>query len=557
MTDDPSEEKPQSERNISTAKVEDSILVTGNENVITIQAPQTRELSPLHQLPAPPQDFTGRAEEIQDLLANFHRGVAISGLRGQGGVGKTALALKLSEIIKDRYPDAQFFLDLGGVSANPLSAADAMAHVIRAYHPLAKLPDGEDELSAIYRSLLHEKRALLVMDNAKDRRQVEPLLPPAGCVLIVTSRQHFTLPGLYDRDLDALPMEDARELLLRIAKRIGDCADEIAALCGRLPLALRVAASAIAERRNLSPADYARRLRDAKQRLSHLKAVEVVLNESCELLDEESRKRWLRLAVFAKTFDESAAAAMWEMEADGVNEGLGDLLTYSLIEYDEASSRYSLHDLARIFADGRLSEEERDAAKRRHARHYCQTLEQAKELYLQGGEGVKRGVALFDGERANIEAGWEWAESLAERDDEAAELCLEYPNAGVYVLDLRQHPREQIRWLNCQLAAARRLKKRDYEGADLGNLGNAYADLGETRKAIEFYEQALVIDREIGDRRGEGAALWNMSLSLDKLGERARAIECAEASLKIREEIEDPRAEKVREQLAEWRQKDE
>ncbi len=70
--------------------------------------------------------------------------------------------------------------------------------------------------------------------------------------------------------------------------------------------------------------------------------------------------------------------------------------------------------------------------------------------------------------------------------------------------------------------------------------------MGETRRAIEYYEKALEIDREIGDRRGEGTDLWNLSLALDKLGDRAQAIALAEAALKIREQIEDPRADKVR-----------
>jgi len=90
------------------------------------------------------------------------------------------------------------------------------------------------------------------------------------------------------------------------------------------------------------------------------------------------------------------------------------------------------------------------------------------------------------------------------------------------------------------------------EGAILGNLGIAYRNLGEPRKAIEFYEQRLIIAREIGDRRGEGSALWNMSLALDKLDNRGRAIDCARAALKILEEIENPRAEEVKRQLREW-----
>jgi tetratricopeptide (TPR) repeat protein len=101
--------------------------------------------------------------------------------------------------------------------------------------------------------------------------------------------------------------------------------------------------------------------------------------------------------------------------------------------------------------------------------------------------------------------------------------------------------------------AARRLKNRSMEGAHLGNLGLAYADLGETRRAIEFYEQTLEIDREIGDRRGEGADPWNMSLAFDQLGQRERAFPLAEAALQIREQIEDLNAEKVRRKLTQWR----
>lgn len=87
----------------------------------------------------------------------------------------------------------------------------------------------------------------------------------------------------------------------------------------------------------------------------------------------------------------------------------------------------------------------------------------------------------------------------------------------------------------------------------MGNLGVAYAVLGEPRRAIEFYEQALVIDHEIGDRRGEGNALWNMSLALDELGERNEAILRAEAAFEIYEAVENPNAGMVRKRLVEWR----
>ena len=95
--------------------------------------------------------------------------------------------------------------------------------------------------------------------------------------------------------------------------------------------------------------------------------------------------------------------------------------------------------------------------------------------------------------------------------------------------------------------------EREREGNALGNLGVVHAALGDLRKAIEYYEQALVIDREIGDRRGEGNALFNSARVLDSLGNRPEAIARAAAALAIFEAIESPNAAQVRAALARWR----
>jgi tetratricopeptide (TPR) repeat protein len=497
----------------------------------------------LHQLPPPPGDFTGREAELAELHAALasSSGAAICGLRGLGGIGKTALALKLAERLAGDYPDAQFFLDLKGTDPRPLTAAEAMGHVVRAYHPTLKLPDSQAELTGLYLSVLHGQRALLVMDNAAGREQVEPLIPPAGCRLLVTSRRHFTLPGLVARNLDTLPPDDAQALLLRIAARIGDkCAGEIARLCGCLPLALRLAGSALAEREDLSPADYLCRLADAQTRLE---LVDASLSLSYNLLGAELQERWRMLAVFPGTFDRGAAAAVWKLGPDPMQNALSELVRFSLVEWDETTERYRLHDLARLFADAHLDPIERGLSQGRHAAHYETLVRAANQLYLQGGEALQRGLALFDLEWSNVQAGQAWAAEHSERDEAAAQLCGAYPDAGVYCLALRQHPHEQIDWLEAAVTAARRLRDRRGEGSRLGNLANAYGTLGQTDQSIVCSEQALAIHREIGDRRGEGTALGNLGIAYANLGQVGRAIDYYQQALAIDREIGDRRGE--------------
>jgi tetratricopeptide (TPR) repeat protein len=530
----------------------DVMITTGDQNIVfsfkgadaatALTALNSIAPTRLHEAPRPPADFTGREDELKELLSAIEAGgVTISGLQGMGGIGKTALALKLVELLKPRYPDAQFFLDLKGASTQPLTVAEALAHVVRAYHPTAKLPESESELRGLYLSVLDGQRALLLMDNAADAEQVEPLIPPAGCLLLVTSRQHFTVPGLAAKNLDTLSAADARDLLLTIAPRIKTQADEIAALCGHLPLALRLAATAIVKYRNLTAADYVRRLRDRQQRLQ---LIDASLSLSYELLSEALRERWRWLAVFPDTFLDIAAAAVWEVEVDQAQDILGELMATSLVEWNETSGRHRLHDLARLFADSKLSAEERAVGQKRFATHYKNMLAAAKELYKEGGESLLRGLALFDLEWGNIQAGHAWVTAQADAaDPDVTWLGMAYPDAGAHVLHLRQHSREWISWLEIALAAARRLQDRENEGTALGNLGNAYAALGETRRAIQFHEQALSILREIGDRRGEGNALGNLGLAYTELGETRRAIQFFEQRLTIAREIGDRRGE--------------
>src|SRR6266545_402519 len=308
----------------------------------------------------------------------------------------------------------------------------------------------------------------------------------------------------------------------------------------RAARALRQAAGTLAERPDLSPASYASRLESGTAKLG---LIEASLRLSYDLLSGELAGRWRTLSFFPSSFDAPAAAAVWELEPEPADTALGELVRRSLVDGDDG--RYRLHDLARDFADSHCSEEERTGAQHRHADHYRGVLAQADNLYLQGVPELLRGLQLVDLEWANIRAGQAWAAGHAAGDQASAELAWRYPHTGFDCLFLRLRPPEFIGWLEPALQAARQLGRRDWEGIAFCNLGLAYADLGETRRAIELYEQHLAIAREIGDRLGETRACWNLGLALEELGELGRAVALMQVRVDYLREIGHPDAEEA------------
>ncbi len=505
----------------------------------------------LHQVAPPVADFVGRVKEIAELTAHLQpnnqhsQTVAIASAQGSGGIGKTQLALKLVDELRAAYPDAQLFINLRGVAEQPVTPVAALQEFIRALEPAARaqqLPDDVSQLRGLYLSLLAQRRALVVCDNARDRAQVEPLIPPAGCALIVTSRVSSQLAGMRACHLDKLAPDEARDLLKQIVPHLSEAeADKLARLCGYFPQALRVYGNFLAERPNYPAERYAARITQAQAQGELEPEIAAAFATSYEdLLDAVQQRYWRQLAVFVSDFDAAAAAAVWQLDENETLDVLSELRRYSLIEFDAARVRYWLHDLARVYAQGLLTADERDASESCYAAHYCDVLYSANKLYEQGEPLA--GLARYDAERIHIAAGFAWATAQRTSDPVAAYLCLSYPWA-ILVLALRLHSREQIEWLNTQLAAARQLRNRQAEGAALGNLGLAYAELGEMRQAIGYYEKALLIAQEIGDRRGEGAALGNLGSAYKNLGEVRQAMRYYEQRLVMARKIGDRRGE--------------
>ena len=559
--------------------VQGAAFVTGDGNVILhVDALglaaiawllQRSHPSPLHQLPADIADFAGRRQQVEalvELLSASGGRAAISAIDGMGGLGKTTLAVHVAHRLKESYPDAQIVVDMAGTSAAPLSAEQALARVIRVFEPVAQLPEGAAELQSIFLHVLYGKRALLIFDNALDGNQVAPLLPPGSCGLIVTSRRRIAVTGLGRVDLDLLAPNEATDLLRSIVgeERAGSAElSRVAELCGLLPLALRVAGMFLAASPHWSVADYITALADEHDRLTHLQMegnAELNVAASLALSVRELRRehpdladRWHELAVFPSGFDTDAVATVWGQPAAAIRDALGRLLSRSMVLYDGAQQRWRLHDLMRDLAGGGAVPEvlgapsdlmaRLAAAAERHAIYYCTVLESVARFYFTGGAHVRSGLTLFDRERRNIEIGQAWAAGRAEDDQDAARLCIRYPDVGSDVLDLRLHPRQRIAWLQSAAAAARKIGDRRGEATSLGNLGTAFAVLGQTQRAIESFEQQLTITREIGDRRAEGAGLGNIGVVYKNLGETQRAIQFYEQHLAIAREVGHRRGE--------------
>jgi hypothetical protein len=418
-----------------------------------------------HQLRAPVGDFVGRADEIAQLVATLTQAsggvaAAISGVAGMGGIGKTELAIRVGNAVRDQFPDGQVVLTLLGTysASERLRPAQVLAAAIRPFAPDRKLPDEETELLGLYRSVLHGKRVLIVADDAHDAAQVRPLLPPPGCALLITSRVQFALEGMQALDLGTLPPDDAVALLQTLCPRIADAAPEVARRCGYLPLALRVAAGLLA--RSTRPVEeYVALLTNTRTRLARLRDayanldVAATLHLSYDALDPTAQAVLAQLGVFVADFDRAAAQAIVTLPpADDLTDVLDALCAVYLLAYDRTQERYTLHELVRVFALGQLAEPQ--AVQQRYAQHYAQVARQADHLYLQGGDDLLRGLALFDQERAHTDAGWAWAQQHAGTPD-GDTLLLAYARATVDCGRLRYDTRrEQIPHLEAAVTAA-------------------------------------------------------------------------------------------------------
>lgn len=235
---------------------------------------------PPRQLPAVTRTFVNRADELARLDALLPAAdgdplpTTLLVIAGTAGAGKTSLALRWAHRVAGRFPDGQLHINLRGYDVQqPVAAHDALHRFLTALGvPSDAVPADTDAAAALYRSLLADRRMLVVLDNAATVAQVRPLLPGNDrCLTLVTSRDR--LSGLAIRDgarrltLGTLTESEAVALLRVVTAEHRPHDDEtelteLAQLCARLPLALRIAAERAASHPYLALAELIADLRD-------------------------------------------------------------------------------------------------------------------------------------------------------------------------------------------------------------------------------------------------------------------------------------------------------
>lgn len=331
------------------------------------------------QLPPDLPHFVGRDEQYDravDLLTRTGTAPATILISGLSGVGKTSLAVHVAHAVASSFPDGQLFAELGGDPSGRPSPADVLASFLRAFGtPASEIPSDPAERLQAYRTLLADKRVLVVLDDAVAAGQVRPLLPSGcGCAAIVTSRSVLSGLQVHRIPLGVLTPEQALELLTAIVgaervRREPEHARSIVHRSGLLPLAVWVAGARLATRPSWRLARMDRALVDEHRRLDELAAGDVAVKAGLELsyraLDAAPRLALRRLGLLqGRGFSAWEVAALLRTPLGRAEQVVDALVETHLVE-GQAGDRYLLHDLVRLFAAEKArtdpSDDDRDA----------------------------------------------------------------------------------------------------------------------------------------------------------------------------------------------------
>lgn len=533
------------------------------------------------QLPAAARHFVGRETELKALSellpgqAQAAGVAAISAIGGTAGVGKTALAVHFAHHAAARFPDGQLYVNLRGFdpSSAPMEAADAARQFLDALGvPPERIPADPESRAALYRSLLRDRRMLVLLDNARDSEHVRPLLPGApGCLAIVTSRNQLgglvALDGAVPLTLNPLTEAEARDLLNHRlgGERLGSdepMATELITLCARLPLALNIVAARAVLRPAWQLSELVGELRDARGRLDTLTLedtaadVRAVFSWSYRVLKPEAARMFRLLGLHTgPDIGRAAAAALTGLDLDESRRALDALAGVHLLT-EHAPGRYSLHDLLHSYAAEQActheSEAERSKALRRVCDFYLHTTHTVDRMMAphrpsigldppmpstrpQGLVDIPSAVAWLDAEHGNV---------LAAQHATAAHAWHAVVWQLAWTLTTFHRSRglldeQLVAWQRAMDSAAHLSDPASRIRAHL-HLGRCHADSAHHEEAILSLSQALALAVEYDDPVSQAHTHFAFSRAWEEHGDDRQALHHAILALELCRGLNEP-----------------
>ncbi|HUQ57882.1 AfsR/SARP family transcriptional regulator [Lentzea sp.] len=381
------------------------------------------------QLPTAVPRFVGRTSELTGLTDLVRDELVVAAITGTAGVGKTTLAVHWARGVADRFPDGQLYVNLRGFDRHrdPMAPGDALSRFLEALGIAPeRIPADLDAAAALYRSLVADRRMLVVLDNARDAEHVRPLLPgPSHCLVLITSRDRLTglvvNEGMRQLALDVLSHAEAHALLVsRLgADRVGVEAADLIRWCGGLPLALAIVTARAAQSPKLPLSALAAELADERTRLDTLDtgdaatSVRTVFQWSYQQLSAPAARMFRLIGVHpGPDITVAAAASLAGWSVDEARECVRELARANLL-VEHVPGRFTSHDLLRVYAADRAAAEEtsesRAEARTRMFDHYVHTLAWIDREYnwgerrVEGFPDPRVGSETFDSQPASAE----------------------------------------------------------------------------------------------------------------------------------------------------------
>ena len=523
-----------------------------------------------HQLPTPPPSFTGRVRELEalsEMLATESQGdstAVISALGGGGGIGKTWLALRWAHDHRDAFPDGQLYVNLRGFDpeVDPVSPEVVVRGFLEALG--ASIPAERGAQEGKYRSLVADRRMLIVLDNARDSAQVVPLLPGGNsCAVLVTSRHRLdgllATQGARPLALDFLTDIEARNLLgchlgaSRVTKE-PEAVDELLRWCAGLPLALGIVAARAATQPDFPLTALVDELRHTSARLDALDLGELagdlraVFMASYRVLDIGTATlfRLLGLAPGAE-FSVATAATFTDLPTSRTRALLRKLASAHLVE-EHQPGRYRMHDLVGLYAAEQASaidsEQDRRAALTRMFDHYRYAAAAAAATVFPDEPYRRPPIPEPAGPSVSFVGGKEALEWL---DAERAMLLAIAAHAAAHgwpehvshlsttlfrYLDVGAHYHDALTLHSSALAAVSGDHHAGLRNA-LGCRGFTLFRLGRYGEAIADNDAALHLAQVAGDKVGENAVSASLGIIYDTLGDHDAALAHFEHALLV------------------------